>query len=112
VAAVGYCAQAVFEELRVRGYTGGYDTVPYFPAVQFLGLGFLGSRFNFFHASAATCLVKKAHDSQDRGRGDDHPFCPCSRPPEYGQNNNSCSQQKPTETKLHDLPSFFIELNS
>ena len=27
VAAVGYCAQAVFEELRVRGYTGGYDTV-------------------------------------------------------------------------------------
>jgi transposase len=27
VAAVGYCAQAVFEELQVRGYTGGYDTV-------------------------------------------------------------------------------------
>jgi len=27
VAAVGYCGQAVFEELRVRGYTGGYDTV-------------------------------------------------------------------------------------
>ncbi len=27
VAAVGYCAQAVFEELKVRGYRGGYDTV-------------------------------------------------------------------------------------
>jgi transposase len=27
VAAVGYCGQAVFEELRVRGYRGGYDTV-------------------------------------------------------------------------------------
>jgi transposase len=27
VAAVGYCAQAIFEELKVRGYAGGYDTV-------------------------------------------------------------------------------------
>jgi transposase len=27
IAAVRYCAQAVFEELQVRGYTGGYDTV-------------------------------------------------------------------------------------
>jgi hypothetical protein len=112
VAAFGYRAQAVFKELRVRGRTDGYNTVPYFPTVQFLGLGFLGSPFIFFHASAATCLEKKAHDSQDRGRGDDHPFCPCSRPPEYGQNNNGCSQQKPTITKLHDLPSFFVKLNS
>jgi transposase len=27
LAAVGYCAQAVFEELQGRGYRGGYDTV-------------------------------------------------------------------------------------
>jgi transposase len=27
VAAVGYCAQSIFEELKVRGYRGGYDTV-------------------------------------------------------------------------------------
>ncbi|MEW5901186.1 MAG: hypothetical protein AB1715_06975 [Acidobacteriota bacterium] len=79
------------------------STVSCFSAVQFVGLGFLGSRLNFFHSSAATRLVKKAHDSQDRGRGNDHPFCPCSRPPEYDQNNNGCSQQKPAETKLHDF---------
>jgi len=71
-----------------------------------------GSRFRFFQASAATCLVKKAHDSQDCGRDNDHPFCPCSRPPEYGQNYNGRSQQKPAETKLHDFSSSFIELKS
>ncbi|MDH7513712.1 MAG: hypothetical protein QHH14_12270 [Clostridiales bacterium] len=27
VAAVGFCAQAIFEELRERGYTGSYSTV-------------------------------------------------------------------------------------
>ena len=25
--AVGYCAQSIYEELRERGYSGGYDTV-------------------------------------------------------------------------------------
>jgi len=30
VAAVGYCAQAIFEELRVRGYKGSYDIVKRF----------------------------------------------------------------------------------
>jgi len=30
LAAVGYCAQAIFEELRVRGYQGGYDVVKRF----------------------------------------------------------------------------------
>jgi hypothetical protein len=80
--------------------------------ILIVGLGFLGSRFRFFHASTAARLVKKAHDSQYSGCGDDHPFCPCSRPPEYGQNNNGCSQQKPAETKLHDFPSFFLKLKS
>jgi transposase len=27
LAAVGYCAQAIFEELRERGYTGSYETI-------------------------------------------------------------------------------------
>jgi transposase len=27
VAAVGYCAQAIYEELRAQGYHGGYDVV-------------------------------------------------------------------------------------
>jgi len=30
LAAVGYCAQAIFEELRLRGYKGGYDAVKRF----------------------------------------------------------------------------------
>jgi len=30
LAAVGFCAQAIFEELRVRGYTGSYDVVKRF----------------------------------------------------------------------------------
>jgi transposase len=30
LAAVGYCAQAILEELRERGYMGGYDTVKRF----------------------------------------------------------------------------------
>ncbi len=30
LAAVGYCAQAILEELRERGYTGGYDAVKRF----------------------------------------------------------------------------------
>ncbi|MFZ2053177.1 MAG: IS21 family transposase [Candidatus Aminicenantales bacterium] len=30
LAAVGYCAQAIFEELRVRGYEGSYDAVKRF----------------------------------------------------------------------------------
>jgi transposase len=30
VAAVGYCAQAIFEELRIRGYRGSYDVVKRF----------------------------------------------------------------------------------
>jgi hypothetical protein len=50
----------------------------------FAGLGFFGSRFSFFHASAAARLVKKAHNSQNRGHGNDHPFSPYSWPPEYG----------------------------
>jgi hypothetical protein len=51
---------------------------------QFSGLGFLGSCFSFFHASTAARLIKKAHDSEDRSCGDDHPFSPYGRPPEYG----------------------------
>jgi hypothetical protein len=76
----------------------------------FAGLGFLGSRFSFLHASATACLVKKAHNSQNRGRGNDHPFSPYSRPPEYGQNNDGCSQQKPAETDLHGFLSSFFKL--
>ncbi|MDH4273062.1 MAG: IS21 family transposase [Candidatus Aminicenantes bacterium] len=30
LAAVGYCAQAIYEEIRVRGYTGSYDVVKRF----------------------------------------------------------------------------------
>ena len=30
LAAVRYCAQAIFEELRVRGYTGSYDLIKRF----------------------------------------------------------------------------------
>jgi hypothetical protein len=86
--------------------------VSYFPDVRFLPLGFFGPCFGFFHASAATCLVKKAHDSQDRGQDNDHPFRPRGRPPNHGQNNNGCGHQKPAETELHDSTSFFLELGS
>jgi hypothetical protein len=67
------------------------------------GLGFFSSRFSLFHASTAARLVKKAHNSQNRGRGNDHPFSPNSWPPQYGQNNDGCSQQKSAETDLHDF---------
>jgi hypothetical protein len=72
-------------------------------------LGFFGPCFSFLHASTAARLIKKAHNSQDRGRGDDDPFGPRGWPPKYGQDNYGRSQQKPTETEFHDFPSFFIE---
>jgi hypothetical protein len=73
------------------------------------GLGFRGPCLSFLHAPAAACLVKKAHDCQDRGCDDDHPFGPRGWPPKYGQNNYGHSQQEPAETEFHALPSFFIE---
>jgi hypothetical protein len=57
-------------------------------------------------------LVKKAHDSQDRSRSDDHPFGPRGWPPKYGQNNYGDSQQEPTETEFHDFPSSFMKASS
>jgi len=67
-------------------------------------LGFFAFCYCFFHASAAACLIKEAHNSQNRRCGNDYPFSPYSWPPEYSQNNNGYSQQKPAETKLHDFP--------